>query len=136
MDDKLRNKRPTIGLITRSVWDGYGTPLWHGVMDAARALEVNLLTFPGSHLGRTDLARHENIIYELAGAETVDGLVISGGPLSQLIGVEALRDYCQRHWAPLPMVFTSIVPEGYAGVLVDNLSGMEAAVRHLIEVHG
>jgi len=89
MPINLHHKRPTIGFLTSSVWDDYATPLWHGVIDAAQALEVNLIVFPGSDLGSPEANGQENIVYEIAGTDNVDGLVVSGGVMSSFIGVEA-----------------------------------------------
>ena len=68
MDD-----RPVIGFLTHGIWDTFGTPLWHGIMDGAGEQDVDLVCFAGSYLnlshGRIGL--EANTVFGLAGPENV-----------------------------------------------------------------
>jgi DNA-binding LacI/PurR family transcriptional regulator/signal transduction histidine kinase len=132
-----RNRRPTVGFLTHGIWDPFGTILWHGIMDATQEEDANLICFPGGDL---NAARHlfeaqANVVYDLASAENVDGLVISGSALSSFVGSEGLRTFCDRY-RPLPMAAISAALEGIPSVLVDNYQGVRDVMAHLIEVHG
>jgi signal transduction histidine kinase/DNA-binding LacI/PurR family transcriptional regulator len=133
----LRNGRPTIGFLTHGIWDTFGVRLWHGVMDATQEEDVNLICFPGGDLNATRYVfeAQANMVYDLASAENVDGLVVSGSALSSFVGVEGLRTFCGRY-RPLPMVNLSVALEGIPAVLVDNDRGMREVMIHLIDVHG
>jgi PAS domain S-box-containing protein len=132
-----RNRRPTVGFLTHGIWDSFGTILWHGVMDATQEEDANLICFPGGDLNaaRYLFEAQANAIYDLASAENVDGLVISGSALSSFVGLEGLSAFCDRY-RPLPMATISAALEGIPSVLVDNYQGVRDVMAHLIEVHG
>jgi len=75
------------------------------------------------------------MVDDLVNAENLDGLVIWGGALAQIVGFEEARATFERY-RPLPMVSVALALEGIPSVLVDNYQGMRGAVVHLIEVHG
>ncbi len=133
----LRNGRPTIGFLTHGIWDTFGVLLWHGAMEAAQEQDANLICFPGGDLNATRymFEAQANMIYDLANAENVDGLIISGSALSSFVGIEGLKMFCERY-RPLPMVNLSVGLEGIPSVLVDNDQGMRQVLIHLIDVHG
>ncbi len=132
-----RNRRPTIGFLTHGIWDTFGAVLWHGALDAAQEENANLICFPGGDLNATrrPFEAQANIIYDLASAEAVDGLVISASALSSFVGLEALSTFCNRY-RPLPMATISAALDGIPAVLVDNYQGVRDVMAHLIEVHG
>jgi PAS domain S-box-containing protein len=134
---RSRNRRPTIGFLTHGIWDTFGVVLWHGVIDAAQEEDANLVCFPGGDLNaaRQPFEAQANIIYDLASAENVNGLVISGSALSSFVGLEGLRTFCDWY-RPLPMATISAALEGIPSVLVDNYQGVRDAMTHLFEIHG
>ncbi len=131
------NSRPTIGLLIGRLGDQRSqTLVWPGIADVAEERDVNLICFVGSALKSPyGLDAQRNIVYGLADQVNVDGLVALSGTLGHHIGPEQLKQFYERY-RPLPIVGTSIPLEGIPTVLVDNESGMRAAVSHLIETHG
>ena len=128
--------RATLGLLVDWLEDGYQNSVLTGVADAARRADVNLICFAGGVLGSPH--RHgvqRNAVHDLAGPENVDGLMIMSGALGNHIGAEALARYCDRY-RPLPMCSIAVALPGIPSVLVDNATGMRAALLHLIEAHG
>jgi signal transduction histidine kinase/DNA-binding LacI/PurR family transcriptional regulator len=134
---RRHTSRPTIGLLIGRIGDQrYQTDLWPGIADMAEERDVNLICFVGGALHSPyGLDAQRNIIYDLADRSNVDGLVAISGTLGHHIGPEQLKRFYERY-RPLPIVGTSLAVEGIPSVLVDNRAGMEAAVSHLIEVHG
>ncbi len=103
MSAKKRN-RPTIGFLTHGLMDEYAALLWQGAMDAADEEGLNLLTCPGRDLGSThEFEARANVVYDLIGPENVDGIVISGGPMSSFVGLEGYRKFCAQY-AGLPLL--------------------------------
>ncbi|MBN1887752.1 MAG: substrate-binding domain-containing protein [Thermoflexales bacterium] len=129
------NKRLTIGLLAHAISDEYSTRVLQGVMDAVREENANLICFPGMSPNHPDrFSAQANVLYDLLNVERVDGLVFSGGTLSNFIGLEGYREFCQRY-QPLPMASIAVALEGVPSVVVDNYTGMYEAMTHLIRVH-
>ncbi|MBN1994314.1 MAG: GAF domain-containing protein [Anaerolineae bacterium] len=130
------NGGATIGLFCQGLFNEYDIGLWAGVADVARERGVNLILFGGGILQDTHgFNKQANILYNLASAETVDGLVIWGAQLAQVIELEEMRGFLERY-RPLPMVSIGLALEGIPCVVVDNYQGMHDVVTHLIEAHG
>lgn len=128
-------RRPTIGVLIDWIDDAYHSAVLAGIGDAARAADASLICFAGGVLRsplRSSLMR--NAVYELAGPETLDGLIVMGA-LGNTIGAEELSSFCDQY-RPLPIVSIAVPLEGTPSVLVDNASGMREAIVHLLDVHG
>jgi len=132
--------RPTIGLLIestagRGAW--YRTAIWTGVADAARELDVNLLTFAGGALERSPFNEFEaqrNLVYDLVTQDSVDGLIISVS-LGTYISPEEFKDFCEYYRSFLPTVTIGAPLPVIPGILADNQEGVREAMRHLIEAH-
>jgi PAS domain S-box-containing protein len=131
---KPSNERPTIGFLTHEIWGTFGSLFWNGIINATEEEDANLICFPGGNLRPAQEAQ-ANVVYDLASAENVDGLVISASSLGSFIEPEDFRAFCERH-RPLPMVNLAATLEGIPAVLVDNYQGARDVVTHLIDVHG
>jgi DNA-binding LacI/PurR family transcriptional regulator/GAF domain-containing protein len=131
-----KDARPTIGFLTHTISDAYGALLWAGAMDAAREGDANLICYPGWALDSTrGFEAQANVLYHLASGANVDGLVLSSGVLSNFVGLEGFRDFCERY-RPLPMASIALALEGVPSVLAENYQGVREVMTHLIEVHG
>lgn len=127
---------PTIGLLTARVSDELGASFWNGAFDAAREGGANLVAFAGGILHSPHgFEVQANVLYDLAHAGNVDGLVIDGGLLSDYVGLNALEEFCARH-SDLPQVVVEVAVPGIPNVLVDFYQGMREVIAHLIQVHG
>jgi DNA-binding LacI/PurR family transcriptional regulator/anti-anti-sigma regulatory factor len=79
--------------------------------------------------------KQANVVYDMVDPSLVDGLVLSGGVLSNFAGMEGYKHFCQRY-RPLPLASIAVALEGVPSVVVDNRSGIREAVGHLVTVHG
>jgi DNA-binding LacI/PurR family transcriptional regulator len=131
------NARPTIGFLVDSLTEIHGAALWAGVMDAARTHDANLICFPGNHLDSPDgFLAQGNVIYRLASAENVDGLVFSSVTLAPLrVGPDAMQRFADQY-RPLPRVSLGLPLKGIPSLTVENYQGMREIVSHLIKAHG
>jgi DNA-binding LacI/PurR family transcriptional regulator/signal transduction histidine kinase len=126
----------TVGLLVDELEDDYQNAILQGVTDAAREKGANLLCFTGGVLKRSRRAFTErNAVYDLVSPESVDGLLIMAGALGNTIGMVELSRYCER-FRPLPTCSIAVAVDTFPCVLIDNTTGMAAAVEHLIKVHG
>ncbi len=129
-------ERPTIGLFTYSITDTIGEAVWLGMEDVAREHDVNLICCYGGNLRDfTGMTTPANVLYDLVGAEQLDGLVIWVGVLHH-VDHETALDFYHRYAASLPTVSLGLQVEGIPSVVVDNYTGMYGAVEHLVTVHG
>ena len=130
--------RLTVGVFLGQLEERYQALVWPGMADAAQALDLNLIFFPGGPIDIPDdpyaYMGERNIIYDLANAKNLDGLVILSGTLAGFIDVETFNRFCDRY-RDLPMVSISLPLDGAYNILVDNKRGMNELVTHLIEAH-
>jgi DNA-binding LacI/PurR family transcriptional regulator/signal transduction histidine kinase len=135
-DDGGRGRPWTLALLVDWLEDEYQNEVVSGVADAAREIGVNLICFAGGVLRSPHrFAAQRNVVYDLAGAESVDGLMLMSGTLGNHIGPAELARYCERY-RPLPMCSIAVPLPGIPSVLVDNATGMRDLIVHLVEVHG
>ncbi|MBN1978306.1 MAG: substrate-binding domain-containing protein [Anaerolineae bacterium] len=127
--------RPTIGLLLSELRSSYSNALWAGVVDAALALDVNLICYIEGRIDAYEYGPnpHYDPLYDLIDAERVDGLLISG-TIGNYITEAEFRSFIDRY-RPVPMVGITETP-GIPNIIVDNGKGMRDIVAHFIEVHG
>lgn len=129
----MNNRRPTIGFLVHSITDAHGSALWAGVLDAARAHDANLICFEGNYLSPADESQG-NIIYRLASAENLDGLVFSSATLAMHVSADNMQRFGEKY-RPLPRVSLGLPLRGIPSLTVENYQGMREVISHLIEAH-
>lgn len=133
---KQSDNCPTIGFLSANIHIGAGQTLWPGVVDAAEKRGLNLICFPGGSLRISEgFESQRNVIYNLATAESLDGLVSWSSTIGAALDPAEVTRY-HRRFQPLPIVSLAQLMEGVPTILVDSYHGMRAAILHLIEVHG
>lgn len=125
------NRRLTFGVFTTPMNGWYGNPFLAGLVDFTDRHDVNVICYFGESPAY-DIAR-QNLIFELASSQTVDGLILFAG-LGHGITGEEMDAFC-RKYAPLPIVTHAIQSPGVSTVYTDGYTGMRELVRHLIEAH-
>ncbi|MBN1979347.1 MAG: substrate-binding domain-containing protein [Anaerolineae bacterium] len=130
---KKHDQRPTIGFLTHEIWGTFGSLFWSGIINATEEQDANLICFPGGNL-RPAQKNPANVVYDLASAHNVDGLVISASSLSSFMELEDFRAFCE-HFRPLPIVNLAATLEGIPAALVDNYQGMRDVLTHLVDAH-
>lgn len=126
----------TLALLVDWLEDEYQNEVVSGVADAARELGANLVCFAGGVLRSPHrFGAQRNAVYDLAGPENADGLMIMSGTLGNHIGPAALSAYCERY-RPLPMCSIAVPLPGIPSVLVDNATGTRDLIVHLVAAHG
>ncbi|MBN2389476.1 MAG: substrate-binding domain-containing protein [Anaerolineae bacterium] len=127
-------QRPTIGLLVGEVTSWWGQSLLEGVTDAAEMLDVNLCCFVDGVRPEKD-SGGSNGLYDLLNPDLLDGLVVSGN-IGYAVSPESFHAFIDDLKTAFPTVGVIMTHEGIPSVLVDGFSGMYAAIKHLIEIHG
>lgn len=128
--------RATIGLLTANIHVGASRSLWPGAVDAAEALNLNLISFPGGGLGvEAAFESQRNIVYDLVPTGRLDGLVIWSSTITGSCDQPTSAAFHQRFQA-LPRVSIVQPVEQVPTLSVDSYQGMRAAISHLVAQHG
>jgi signal transduction histidine kinase/DNA-binding LacI/PurR family transcriptional regulator/AraC-like DNA-binding protein len=129
-----RGTIPTVGYLGASMV--IEQPLQAGLIDAARSANVNLVIFSGGGLQSPHgFDSQRTRIFELAGEENVEGLIIGSDFLGHFVGAEKIKEFCQQY-RPLPVVKFEPLVEGYPTLMFDFYQGMHDLISHLVDVHG
>jgi DNA-binding LacI/PurR family transcriptional regulator/signal transduction histidine kinase/CheY-like chemotaxis protein len=114
---------------------GYEYELREAFESATRELNVNLLLLAGRTLDDDDpWIAAQNGVYKMLGAGSVDGIILCAAGLAAHSGVAAVERLAQRH-PGLPTCSLGLELPGVPSVVVDNRSGMEALVEHMVVHH-
>lgn len=95
----------TIGILINNTTHPADLALWAGATQAALEYGADLICFPGLPLGGYPLefGAQANVLYDLAGDQNVDGLIIWLAALSHHADPQKVRAFAQRY-RQLPVV--------------------------------
>ncbi len=129
------NNRPTLGFLTDSTIHGYEQAIWRGVVERAKARDVNLVTFNVASQYFQGTNRELSQTIDLITENNLQGLILTTATILDIISMETLGSFLAR-FQPLPMLSIGVEIEGLTSLVVDNYQGMRAVIDHLIEDHG
>jgi signal transduction histidine kinase/DNA-binding LacI/PurR family transcriptional regulator/CheY-like chemotaxis protein len=123
-----------LGFLVDSLLSRYQGRLLDGAMRAARRQGAQIIGFQGSFLhGAGEQHSFDgSFLYELAGPNAVDGLVVVSNILASVVGIDSLRTFCAN--VGVPVVSVGELP-GFPEVGIDSRAGLTAAIAHLVNVH-
>ena len=130
-------ERKTIGVFASQVGRAWGTEFLAGVNAAAEEHDVNLVYFIGGKLVPTSTDDQNKLsfgLYDLAKPGQLHGLLLTGD-VAHGVSPEQLKTFSE-FYGSLPIVTQSVEINGASMFIANNVEGMRAAVRHLIEEHG
>ena len=125
-------KRKTIAVLGAHLSRAWGNEFMAGVLDAARAEDVDVACFVGGILSTVNGGGSHGV-YDLVKHGQFDGVLLSAD-LAHGISEREVADFCES-LAPLPIASFAIPINGISSVIADNAGGMRALVRHLVETH-
>ncbi|MBL0346871.1 substrate-binding domain-containing protein [Candidatus Villigracilis affinis] len=137
LPNQSASKRRTIAVLGAQLSRSWGAEFMDGVLDSARASDINVVCFVGGRPMAIASPQHGGYsygLYDLVKPGHFDGILLSAD-LSHGTKAEAIRDFC-RIFSPTPLVSFAIPAEGIPSFIADNEGGMRAMIRHLIEMHG
>jgi len=136
-ENKSSSARKTIAVLGAQLTRIWGAEFMAGVLDSARARDINVVHFVGGKPVAIAAPAHEGHsygLYDLIKPGKFDGLILSAdmghGP-----SAEDIKNFCLS-FAPTPIVSFSVPAEGITPIMADNEGGMRSVIRHLIEAHG
>ena len=132
MADDTNNEKLTIGFLVDSLTSDYQKQVFHGVCHEAQRRGARVIAFCGGIL--EDITVHgqgRNATFQLAGTQHCDALVVMAGAIGSRVGPHELAAFCSR-FAPLPICAVGVALPGYPSIVVDNATGTQAAMDHLI----
>jgi diguanylate cyclase (GGDEF)-like protein len=132
----VTKRRGRIGFLVDSIEETYQSTVLAGVLEVARASDLDVMCFCGGVLRGSDAdAGQRNAVYGLVDPHSVDGVVVMSGALGNVVGPAEVRAFCET-LRPLPVVSVAAALDGVPSVIVDDDVGMREAVTHAIRVHG
>lgn len=128
--------RPRLGLVCASIHTGASRDLWAGVLEETERQGIPFFCFPGGRLAAPfNYESQRNRLYDLAGPDSVDGLVVWTTSLEGFTGPSEIDELLSRLSA-LPVVSLHRSAAGAPLVLFDAYRGMFELMRHLLGFHG
>ncbi len=132
----MKRSIPVIGYFGPQLDAQYQIVLWNGIERAAKERGCRLVCFPGERLDSGENYEYQaNILYRLAGARNVDGLIILTTAIGTFPSLSQIADFCSSY-APVPVVSVGLVVPGIPSVAIDNEKGMTELATHLVARHG
>src|SRR5262249_6170857 len=124
--------RPVIGLLLDALFNEYSSMLVAAVDAECTRRGCDLLCFAGGLLhSLAGYERQRNRCFELASAESVDGLIVLNLSTAESVLAELLAGY-----QGLPICTIAVGVLGYPLIQTDNAASMRSAIDHLISTHG
>jgi PAS domain S-box-containing protein len=131
-----QHKRPTIGFLTHSISDGYGRSLLEALLHAAKRYDTNLICYVGNDYKiKRGYEAQGNIVYNFIDEKQIDGVIFSGGAISNYISAREFADFCHS-FGGMAKASIAAVADGVPSVVIDNHGGVIQAMDHLVMVHG
>ena len=116
---------------------GYEADLRRALDARCRELDLNLLLVFGRALRdpRQGSIAH-NAIFDLLDKSAVDGLIVSSTLLSGYCGKKGIEEFLEHRYRGMALASLGIEVPGVPSIVVENRSGMDAVLEHLIQDHG
>ncbi len=132
------SNRLTIGffLETSTGFGGFQDVVWKGMIDSAKARDMNVLVLAGGTIDHSPFYPYEksrNNVYRLNIRDLIDGLVINA-TVGNYITPAELAAFCSRI-SPVPIVGIIGSIPGWPCVRVDNRKSFRELILHLVNVH-
>ena len=129
--------RPTIGLTIFGLDNSINNSLWRGVIDTAKAYDVNVISFMARDLDSPlGFQYQSNVLFDLISPNRLDGLLIWTVPIINIAGPAGIKRIFEQYRS-LPIVaIEEGAPEYIPRVVVDSYQPVHDIVTHIIEKHG
>ena len=120
-----------IGLLIGTYNSSYTLAMIKWLTKELEDRKCSLVIIEGYSLINNSVSDYQcNTIYRLLSSERIDGLILLSSELAVQTGNEMLQEFAVR--ASLPVVSLGLELEGVPSVILDNSSGFEKIVSHLI----
>ncbi len=132
------DKRLTIGVLVSGIMDDFTVSICRGVMQSAKAANVNTVVLSGKYLDR-DLSQNSELMYEYqfntifsyAKKDNLDALLIAADCIGCFTTKERMEEMI-RQYEGIPCVLVASKMDGYVSVTYDNYNGIREGMEYLI----
>ena len=125
----------TIGLFVNDIEDNYENTLLRGILDIFQNEGIKLICFAGAALcSPRGFEAQRNVLYKIAAKANLNGLIIPG-TMTHPVTLQEIETFCNG-FAPRPIVTVALVLPNIPGLIINNETGIQKLVTHLIESHG
>lgn len=143
MDESKSNRRRIqVGLLVSHLDEDFDTSVCEGAIIGARQADVNLVIFPGRYIDgiyadklRTEYEYQYNTVFDIPCYNKFDVLLVLIGTIGSHLDKEHKAEFLKRYNGT-PVITITAQIDGYPCITLDNRTGMEAVIQHLITVHG
>ncbi len=113
----------------------YIAQIWPGMVRGAEERDVNLLIFPGYTASwSTGYLYQQSVVYSKINPGNVDALVIVSGTYANRLDKKTYTQFFEQYRDIPGVSIGSRVPYKTA-ILVDNTTGLDQLIRHVLSVH-
>lgn len=127
----------TIGLLVVDLEGSYSSMIWPEVVRFTRAKGHDCLILPANN---PEYPYHYlsqfNILYNFARKGIVDALIIIPSTFENFLSPDQVQKLIEKIQTQVPVVSLNTKVEGAPSLLINNHSGIEDGVEHLVRVHG
>lgn len=133
-----KKTKAVIGLLVSGITDSFTVSVCRGAMKEAEDAGITLMILPGKYLDR-DLSERKEIMYEyqyntlfsFARTDNLDAVLILADSIGCYASSARIRELVDSYRG-VPCVLIASKLEGYCSVNYDNKSGIQEAMRYLI----
>jgi signal transduction histidine kinase/DNA-binding LacI/PurR family transcriptional regulator len=129
--------RKTIAVLGGPITRVWGSEFMAGVLAAAKVNDVNVVYFAGgipAAITSPENGGRSYGLYDLVKPDQFDGILLAAD-IAHGTSAEDIRKF-SKTFAPTPIASFAIQTEGVSTYISDNVGGMRAVIRHLIDAHG
>ena len=129
-----KNKKLTFAYLNTVIYYHWAFLPWVGAAKTAEKYNANLISFHGKSLRAiNDFEEQENVLYDMAKSNRIDGYIIWRGNLTTFLDNKDIDFFFSTFNKPI-VVLEGVTP-GCPTITFDNYHGMRKVIEHLIEVH-
>lgn len=141
-ESNLSRRRIRVGLLVSHLDEDFDTSVCEGAIIGARQADVNLAIFPGRYIDgiyadklRTEYEYQYNTVFDIPCYNKFDVLLVLIGTLGSHLDKEHQAEFLKRY-SGTPVITITAQIDGYPCITLDNRTGMQDVIQHLITVHG
>ena len=134
---KSTSERKTIAVLGAQLSRVWGAEFMAGVLSSAKLHDTNVIYFAGGKPVALAAPEHGGSsygLYDLIKPGQFDGILLAAD-IGHGSSADDVKNFC-RVFAPTPVASFAVQAEGVSSFIADNIGGMRAVIRHLIETHG
>ncbi len=135
----VMQRRMNIGLYVAMLENEISYAICQGAYLAAKEMDVNLFILPAGIIGATyddveaNYYRYQyNTLFSYAQFKDMDAVVLEYGAITSCMNSEKKKDFLQQ-FGDTPVILIAGEEDGYSSICLNNKSGIESAVHHLIK---